>query len=225
MKKGATHEAFVAAVRKLAAARIEDEARRTQVLSAKLVYGVGSIRGARGVTYFGAWQNGQPQPVDVMEVCATGEESVIQLTGTTVHEAAHVLAGPGCGHGPEWKQACAALGLTTAEAGGQAYKETDFDPELWSAVETLSKPADGKPIFGSGRGAGSVGFPTRKPRPCSLGIGTRGGKSRGAGSGSRLRLWQCSCPKPVKVRVASDTFAAHCDLCQQAFVQVEAVRS
>ena len=214
-KDKATHEAFVAAVRAIAAARLEDEAQRIQVLSAKLVYGVGSVRGARGVTYFGAWQNGHTEPVAFMEVCATGEESEIQLAGTTVHEAAHVLAGPNCGHGSEWKAACSALGLVRAEAGGQAYQESDFAPALWSAVEALPKPVDGRPIFGSARGA----LPLRKPRPCSLGIGTRGGKSRGAGSGSRLRLWQCSCPKPVKVRVASDTFAAHCDVCGQAFAQ------
>lgn len=35
--------------------------------------------------------------------------------------------------------------------------------------------------------------------------------------GSRLRLWQCGCP--VKVRVASDDFAAHCDVCLGAFVR------
>ena len=33
--------------------------------------------------------------------------------------------------------------------------------------------------------------------------------------GSRYRLWECACP--VKVRVASDTFAAHCDLCGGPF--------
>lgn len=215
-----THEAFVAAVRKLAAARIADKARRDQVLTAKLVYGVGSIHGARGVTYYGAWQNGQPAPVAVMEVCATGEESIIQLAGTTVHEAAHVLAGPGLGHGAEWKAACAALGLTRAEAAGQAYQETDFDVLFWTAVETLPKPVDGRPIFGAGRRPGAIGLPVRKPRPCSLGIGVRGGTSRGVGSGSRMRLWECKCERPVKVRVASDAFAAHCDACGQSFVRV-----
>lgn len=38
--------------------------------------------------------------------------------------------------------------------------------------------------------------------------------------GSRLRLYQCGCDPPVKVRVASDTFAAVCQLCESAFVQV-----
>lgn len=38
--------------------------------------------------------------------------------------------------------------------------------------------------------------------------------------GSRLRLYQCDCEPPVKVRVASDTFAAVCQVCESAFVQV-----
>ena len=38
--------------------------------------------------------------------------------------------------------------------------------------------------------------------------------------GSRLRLYQCQCDPPVKVRVASDTFAAVCQVCDGAFVQV-----
>jgi hypothetical protein len=215
----ATHETFVSAVRNLAATRIGDEAKRAQILAAKLVYGVGSGTGARGVTYYSAWQNGEPLPVDVIEVCATGEESNTQLIGTTIHETGHVLAGYGSGHGPAWKVACAALGLTTAEAGGQAYQQTDFDSILWAAAQALKVPVDGKPVF---RGAGMVvGLVPRKPRPCSMGIGTRGGKSRGAGSGSRLRLFECKCPKPVKVRVASDTFAAHCDVCSEAFTRIE----
>jgi hypothetical protein len=36
--------------------------------------------------------------------------------------------------------------------------------------------------------------------------------------GSRLRLWQCDCP--VKVRVASDDFAATCDTCDSPFNQL-----
>jgi hypothetical protein len=54
-----------------------------------------------------------------------------------------------------------------------------------------------------------------------MGVGTKGGKSRGKGSGSRLRLWQCECERPVKVRVASDDFRAHCDECGAAFKQPE----
>lgn len=59
-------------------------------------------------------------------------------------------------------------------------------------------------------------------RPCPLGIGTRGGKSRGAGSGSRLRLWVCGCDEPVKVRVASDDFRATCERCASSFTRAVA---
>jgi len=40
---------------------------------------------------------------------------------------------------------------------------------------------------------------------------------RRPGPGSRLRLWECACP--VKVRVASDAFAATCDVCRRPFVR------
>src|ERR1700680_655242 len=38
--------------------------------------------------------------------------------------------------------------------------------------------------------------------------------------GSRLRLYQCGCNPPVKVRVASDSFAAVCLNCDTDFMQV-----
>lgn len=34
---------------------------------------------------------------------------------------------------------------------------------------------------------------------------------------SRLRLWVCECDKPVKVRVASNDFAARCEHCLEVF--------
>ena len=37
--------------------------------------------------------------------------------------------------------------------------------------------------------------------------------------GSRLRLYQCHCPSPVKVRVASNDFAARCERCGGLFTQ------
>lgn len=38
--------------------------------------------------------------------------------------------------------------------------------------------------------------------------------------GSRMRLYECGCKPPVKVRVASDTFAAVCLHCNENFSQV-----
>ena len=38
--------------------------------------------------------------------------------------------------------------------------------------------------------------------------------------GSRLRLYECSCEPAVKVRVASDHFAATCDVCGASFTLV-----
>ena len=194
-----SHEAFVHAVRATVVPRVTDAAARQRLLGAKLVYG-GGPGGVRGLCYYQAWQNGASH--DFIEIAATGEESFVQLAGTTVHELAHSLAGHGCGHGPDWKAACAVLGLQVAQAAGQSYSPAHFDPLIWARIEALPHPSDGQPSFRH-VGAGPALPPSAKP--CPLGIGTRGGRSRGAGSGSRLRLWVCGCVEGTpgrKVRVA-----------------------
>lgn len=144
----------------------------------------------------------------------------MQLTGTTLHELAHVLAGPSAGHDTSWKMACVRLGFTKRpEAAGQTYHLALFQSRIRHRAYALARlMADGSPAFGASwlRLGGTFTI-----RPCSAGIGTRGGKSRGKGSGSRLRLYECGCERPIKVRVASDQFAAHCDLCGSAFIRQE----
>jgi hypothetical protein len=211
-----THEAFVHAVRGVVVPRVTSASERARLLGAKLVYGGGPV-GVRGLCYFGAWQNGDQH--DFLEIAALGEESYVQLAGTTVHELAHCLAGRGAGHGKEWKAACAVLGLAVAEAGGQAYAPEHFDAVVWARIEALPHPSDGRPSFG--HVGGGVGAP-RRPRPCPLGIGTRGGKSRGTGSGSRMRLYVCACAEGTvgrKVRVASDEWDATCNRCGSQYAK------
>jgi len=195
-----THEAFIHAVRAIVLRRVPDDGQRIRLANAKLVYGAGHGTGARGVTFFGAWSNGTPGH-DFLEVCAAGEETTVLIAGTTIHELAHCLAGNTAGHSAGWKAACKVLGLVHAEAAGQSYAPEHFAPDVWTAVTALSVPDDGRPTFAR-RGAGSrqLGRPV-PPRPCPLGIGTRGGHSRGAGSGSRLRLWVCACAPAVRVRL------------------------
>lgn len=217
-----THEAFIQAVRDIT---IEDALSRHAITPdeaeklrhVKLVYGVGGRAGVRGTTFYEAWANGQGV-VDAVEICALGEESWVQLAGTTIHELGHVLAGHGAGHGKEWKTASHGLGFTKLPAAaGQFYWLSLIRPSIRHKVYELAKSmSDGSPAFFT---SGLLGLlqPTA-PRPCSAGRGTRGGKSRGKGSGSRLRLWECQCsPKPVKVRVASDDFQATCDVCGSKF--------
>jgi hypothetical protein len=207
----------------------------------KLLYGVGD-GSYRGVTLFNAWHHGdddtapetapETEPVaaarraDIVEVAATGQESWVQLAGTVIHELAHVLAGYEAGHRVQWKDAAVALGFTKhPAAAGQVYHLSMIQPRIRHAVHALAQRiGDGRPEFRaflSTTPTGSTGS-TMTPRPCSAGVGSRGGVSRGKGSGSRLRLWECACtPKPVKVRVASDDFQATCHRCGTAFTRAD----
>ena len=224
MEATRTHEEYLHRTREAVIARaIEldtvtaDEAAKLE--HAKLVYGVGN-GSYRGVCHYDAWENGVGR-VDVVEIAATAEESWVQLAGTTIHELGHVLAGWGSGHGSAWKAAARKLGLRAVEAAGQQYHLAAIDPKVREQVYALANDlGDGKPEFRTyGLGVGTLRVTVR---PCSAGIGTRGGKSRGKGSGSRLRLYECECERPVKVRVASDDFAATCDRCGKAFHKVDA---
>lgn len=189
----------------------------------KLVYGSGPT-GTRGVTFYGRWKAGETVRPFV-EISAFGQESIVQLTGTTIHELGHVLAGWGSGHGKEWHAACERLGLVKVLAGGTDYKwGENFQPWVESYAKAIESPDDGEPVrsfalqmpfvFGSGA-------PKQlKIKGCQAGIGTRGGKSRGVGSGSRLRLFQCECQRPVKVRIAADEFDAVHNPCDSPFKRV-----
>lgn len=210
-----THEQFIQAVRDIAVQRLNAD-ERAAVLDAKLVYGAGS-KATRGVTYFGCWKNGHDHAF--AEICAFGEDSPIQVAGTTLHELGHVLAGIGQGHGRGWLAACRKLGLIHVRAAGTKYSLACFAGDIRGAIAALPKPTDGSPQpFG---GFGPNGMPLQmKLRPCAAGIGAKGGKSRGAGSGSRLRKFACGCG--VIARVARDEFHARCDDCGSAFKRADA---
>lgn len=207
-----THESYIHNVRNLALSRLSDEGEKKALEEAKLVYGCGDS-GLRGVTHFNAWKNGSPEAHALAEICAFGESDPVQLAGTTIHELAHILAGHGAGHGPKWKAACAKLGLRFCKAAGTKYTPACFCADVRLGLATLPKPTDGKPLARLG-GIDIPGLPIL-PRPCSHGIGSRGGKSRGKGSGSRLRKWVCGCG--VIARVARENFKATCNECGTDF--------
>lgn len=215
MERVMTHEDYIRSIRDLAVQRLNDVNARGRLLNAKLVYGSGEP-GTRGRCHFDAWKGDEHR--DLLEVCAMGEESIVQIAGTTLHELAHALAGWPAGHGPLWKRAARSLGLRHAEAAGSSDSPEDFEPDLWEQICAMPHPSDGVPSFGIGTGL--VGMPRFKARPCPLGRGTRRGRSRGKGSGSRLRLWICACKRAVRVRVASDDFRATCQVCGTAFKRV-----
>lgn len=224
MKQKQTHETYIRKVAELAI-RFADlnPTERMELQAIKLVYGAGPS-GTRGVTYYNRWKPNSEQSVPFVEVCAFGQESLVQVCGTTIHELGHVLAGWGAGHSKAWSDACKRLGLSNIQAAGTEYKWECFTDKLRAKLEALPVPTDGNPqslasqfpagLLGPGTGIAPV-F-----KPCGAGIGTRGGKSRGVGSGSRLRLFQCACQRPVKVRIAADTFDALHNPCGEQFHRV-----
>lgn len=215
-----THETYIAAVAALGIGRLP-EAQRDAFRGMKLTYGVGPD-GIRGVTYYKGWKgDGTDQPTALVSLNPLCQADWVQVAGTTLHELGHVLAGMGTGHGPAWHDACEALGLRRILAAGTVYRLSMFAPDIRMVLAEMEKPADGSPVCGL-PGMGGHGAPILRIRPCTAGIGTRGGKSRLAGSSNRQRLYECEGDpaighKPQKVRVASDTFAAHCDHCRTAF--------
>ena len=170
-------------------------------MDCKLVYGAVS-KATRGVTYFGCWKNGHDHAF--AEVCAFGEDSPVQVAGTTLHELGHVLAGLGKGHGKGWLEACNRLGLLYVRAAGTKYSLACFAPDIRAAIAALPQPptASRNPSAGSARTACRCRW---KLRPRSAGVGTKGGKSRGAGSGSRLRKFTCGCGVIARVGATSST--------------------
>lgn len=215
------HEEFIKQVRDIVAAHVSDASVRNRLFAAKLVYGIGD-GSYRGICYFGAWNgshgnHGTDQTAcELVEVAASGEESPVQLAGTTIHELGHVLAGHAAGHRKEWVKACAFLGLRAVKAAGTRYTMAHFSPAIRAEIAKLAKLSDGSPVFGAASN-NYIGLPPMKLKPCPLGIGTMGGKSRGKGSGSRLRKFICGCEKPVIARVAAEGFNATCNVCNQAF--------
>lgn len=198
-----THEQFIQAVRAIGAMRLQDPNERAKVLGVKLVYGAGERLSLRGRTIQDGWVDGSGDVTAFAEVCAAGQESHPQLACTTLHELAHALVGPGHGHDKVWKEACLKLGLRLAKAG-QRYYPALLAPEVREAISAM-EPADGSPSI--------LHIPERAI--CSMGVGTRGGKSRGKGSGSRLRKYVCGHGQII--RASTDELNATCNVCNSQF--------
>ena len=192
-----THELYLHGVRDLVVARATTRGAITaeqafRLAHTKLLYGVGD-GSYRGVTLFNAWHHGTDTTatipadsataaagagrVDIVEVAATGQESWVQVAGTVIHELAHVLlAGHAAGHGTAWKDAAVTLGFSKRPAAaGQTYHLSMIEPAVRYAVHDLAQRiGDGRPEFRAMLMPTGAGTPT-VPRPCSAGVGTRGG--------------------------------------------------
>lgn len=204
-----THENFIHAVRAIAVTRLQNADERRVVEETKLIYGIGET-GLRGVTHYDCWKNGHTH--HLAEICAFGEDSWVQVAGTTLHELAHTIT-RGAGHGKPWAEACERLGLRFVRAAGTKYSLACFAPDVRDGLARINKPEDGQPQ--ASRGRFIIPGQAPKVRPCSAGIGTKGGKSRGIGSGSRLRKYTCDCGQII--RASTDDLAAVHSPCGSTF--------
>lgn len=138
-------------------------------------------------------------------------DDVPTLLFTVVHELCHAVFPASEGHGRKWAKLADSFGLqhgpggSWAGVGGPRFLEfiapliSELGP-LPHAAMTLG-PIGG--MFGFGGIGGTCGGSRVRPK---------------AKQSTRMRLWECDCaPKPVKVRVASNEFKAHCDLCGGGF--------
>lgn len=174
----------------------------------KCTYGSGKA-GLRGVTFYDRWNTNQSEQVPFVEITAFGEESIVQLTGTTFHEIGHVLAGFGAGHSKVWKQRCSDIGLQKVKAAGTQYLWSRFRSDVRAKILQLEMPNDGAPVDSLSNIFGN----RLTIKGCPQGIGTRGGKSRGVGSGSRMLKTTCSdCGYVARVsnKWIQDVGAPHC---------------
>lgn len=202
-----THEEFIQAVRDCAIAYLaqSDPEAAQRLDHVKLCYGAGTVR-LRGITYHNKWCIEGTKNSALIEIGAFAEQNEAQLSGTTLHELGHALAGPKKGHGIAWQQACAQLGLNNVQAVGTHYDWSMFASELRDKLKTFEL-TDGKPINVA-----------TKVHRCAAGIGSRGGKSRGVGSGSRLRKYVCGHGQII--RASTDVLQAVCGVCGNAFNRV-----
>lgn len=142
-----THEQYLMAVRDAALLRV-DPALRTRLSTIKLVYSVGYKSQTRGQTHHDCWRNPDGELVPLVEVCADGESSPLQLMCTLLHELAHVLVGQTLdSHGDVWTVACRQLGLLNDDGTGRGFTQANLDALMLEVFRNLPCITDGTPHF------------------------------------------------------------------------------
>jgi len=216
-RKPVTHDGYVQAVKRLAA-RGATDADKAIMSKVRLAFGDGPDN-TLGITRYNRWKGPDGNVSHWCAVCASAHPSTPHLLAETVlHELGHAVVGPGHGHGPVWREACARLGLVDAKATYAHGDKPTFAPWMLVKLERLAVPSEGIMLA---RPEGLPGLPGGAPlppptiRPCGAGKGTKGGKSYGA---NRHDLYLCGCAKGPRVRSAKPLDAT-CNVCKQVFAR------
>ena len=145
-------------------------------------------RGGRGVDTIGQYWPAGTASDSRPQIFISPRLDAAQALETLLHEMIH-HATPGDGHRGRFGALASLVGFLVP------WHETPPTPELRQLLATVLD------VLGP--------YPHGTLTP---------GEDKAPNPGSRLRLWECACtPKPVKVRVASDSFAAICLVCGSEF--------
>lgn len=179
-----THEDYLVAVTREVCEQYPTTA---VVLSqVQLVFGTGPRRRALDPLHR-AWGGGEAdEALPLVEIAAIGGLAPAETCHVVLHELAHVLT-PGNGHGAAWRYAARQVGLLKPRAwpaAGELASWGAIEPALRNRLQAIAAPTEPAPVE----------YYDWMRRPCGVGYGTRGGRSRGEGAGSRYLKVVCEHP-------------------------------
>lgn len=190
-------------------------AKRGHDLRVRVAHGFPTMRGALGECWADSVSRDATREIFTTPAC----DNAADLLFILVHELSHAALPCGAGHGPTWAKLADSFGMIHGDGGTYI---GNGGPEFLRFITPLLAELGPFPHAAMNIDRGGTGFDGWP------GLGHTGGKCGGsrtkpkAKQTTRMRLWECDCtPKPVKVRAATDTLAAHCDLCGGAFHREE----
>jgi hypothetical protein len=122
-------------------------------------------------------------------ICPT-HESDIDMLDTLLHELVHAALPKGTAHRRPFAKLAEAVGLEPQPKWKNAGATVETKERLNAILKAIGPSSHGGLLI-----------PERERKQTT-----------------RLRLYECECQPPIKLRVARDDLAAHCDMCEAAFI-------